>query len=116
MKSLALETFYGGWVWGKAGGLPKVEVGHLLGAPDLHLATGPKAAFHAFDKYLWIICSVLGITRVWRRAGKERHGDYLSQVMDKERDNFEIYIVSNRGSVANDRTCEPIERGTGWTS
>lgn len=55
----------------RLGGLPKVEVGHLLGAPGPHLATGPKAMFHDFDKYLWSICSVLGITRLWRRAGKE---------------------------------------------
>lgn len=45
VKSLALEIFYAGWVWGQAEGLSKVEVGYLLEAPVLHLATGPKAAF-----------------------------------------------------------------------
>lgn len=55
-------------------------------------------------------------TRFCRRAENERHGADPPHVMDKEGGNFKTYGISERESVANDRTPEPVERRTGWTS
>lgn len=75
MRSRALETVHAGWVWVQAEGLSKAEVGYHLGAPSLHLPTGPKSAFHPFDKgHLWGIYSVLGTHQVLEKSRERETG------------------------------------------
>lgn len=55
-------------------------------------------------------------TGFWTRVDNKRHGADPSEVMDKELGNVKVYVVSDREWGADDRTREPVKRGTRRTS